>query len=90
MKTVYKYDVNAEVYSVKLELPAGAKIVHVGNQGYQDVVNVWVELSHTDGVPEIRTFRVFGTGHEIPSDYEYVGTTIVTPYLAWHLYELVG
>jgi len=36
-------------------------------------------------------FRVFGTGHTIPKDYEYVGTTQqYGGVYVWHIFKYVG
>lgn len=84
---IYKYPVEVGKLNT-LQLPADAKIVHVGNQGRQDVVFIWAEFDRK--MTEFRMFNVFGTGEEIPPDaYFYVGTTEVTPNLVWHVYELV-
>jgi hypothetical protein len=53
-------------------------------------VEFWAE--HTEGTPQVkRAFRVFGTGHPLPEDAEWVGTAPRTPEGAvWHLYEIPG
>lgn len=51
-------------------------------------VDFWVE--YADGAPTVvRTFEVFGTGHELPDGARHVGSTARTEDgFVWHLYEL--
>lgn len=51
-------------------------------------VEFWCE--HTEGAPQgKRAFQVFGTGHPLPDDAQWIGTCPRTPDgLVWHLYEL--
>jgi hypothetical protein len=51
-------------------------------------VDFWAE--HDDDVQAVpRTFQVFGTGHQLPANARWCGTTERTPDgLVWHLYEL--
>lgn len=54
--------------------------------GQQDFLNIefWWETTHDI---KTREFMVFGTGHPIPSDAQYVGTSIDnTNGVVWHLY----
>lgn len=61
------------------------KILYVGSKP-NDVDNIyaWAEEMLN---PPVRYFRIFGTGHEIPTDARYIGTAINDDGLAWHLYE---
>ncbi|GAA2092394.1 DUF7352 domain-containing protein [Actinomadura alba] len=52
-------------------------------------VDFWVE-DRDDAPPRDRVFQVFGTGHPIPDEAQWVGTTQRTPEgFIWHLYELL-
>lgn len=53
-------------------------------------VEFWAE--HTMNAPLVmRSFRVFGTGHELPENARWAGTCARTEDgLVWHLYELRG
>lgn len=87
-KRIYKYQVSVDDQDHYVTMPPESTIVHVSTQGAViDIVNFWAE--HVEQVtPQVtRAFRVFGTGHEIPGDYEYVGTTLTASPLVWHLYE---
>lgn len=77
-----------------IHLPVSAKIVHVGSQsnGY---ISIWaiVDEDSTE-VTSVKQFQIFGTGHPIPEDAQYVGTSIQgTPVtlqngsLVWHVFE---
>lgn len=56
--------------------------------GGRQVVEFWVE-SDAKSLARGRVFEVFGTGHPLPGNAVWRGTTDRTPEgLAWHLYEL--
>lgn len=78
----------------QLHLPVNAKIIHVGNKtnGFIDIWALVDEDAAEHTAP--RTFQVFGTGHPIPEDAQYCGTTIhgvsITVQngsLVWHIFE---
>lgn len=90
MRAIYKYEVEVVDYDVRLELPDGARIVHVDNQhDLADRLQFWAEVNpHAQRVG--RWFRVRGTGHAYPESEEtYVGTVIAAAgRLVWHLMEV--
>ena len=61
--------------------------VAVAAAGYT-AVEFWAE--HTKGAPQIkRAFQVFGTGHPLPDDAQWIGTCPRTDGgFIWHLYEV--
>jgi len=74
------------------EMPEGAEFLSVqiqGNEQGLEVAMAWflVWNSETNMVP--RKFRIFGTGHEIPMDYKYLGTFQSPPFV-WHLFEEIN
>lgn len=62
------------------------RVVHVHHQ-YPRTVTLWFESLPSDD-PNVPTmeFCVYGTGHPVPIDAAYVGTTHDGPYV-WHLYQ---
>lgn len=66
-----------------LDLPRGAVIRMVDHQGGN--LCLWAEVD-PDAEIEGRIFRVYGTGHEIADDLEYVGSSQDTLFV-WHVYE---
>lgn len=84
MKVIYKYSVTQ---SFTLQLPKGAKVLHVECQGSDPMM--WVE-QETMHQKETRHFTVFGTGHKIPEgiNFSYIGTFLMLPFV-WHLYEVI-
>lgn len=69
MKTVWKYPVRP---TMEIELPVGAQVLSVQMQGGEP--QMWVHLDPA-APKEVRSFAVFGTGHEIPDDYTlFIGT----------------
>jgi len=87
MNTIWKFDVQA-TDTFTLEMPRGAKVLSVHNQG--ENVCMWAEVS--PGEPkEPRTFRTCGTGHDIPADENrnFIGTFLLHGgALVFHLFEL--
>jgi hypothetical protein len=85
MRTVYKYKL---ISNTTLKLPIGAKPLCVSFQG-EDLC-IWCDVN-TKAKNEERTFRVFGTGHEIPQDMginpQYIGTAFIRE-LVFHVYEI--
>lgn len=97
MRQVWKYIVPLTDDDVPLLLPRGGKILEVGHGGIApNGVAFWYEFEKQDeamsqGNNEERTFRIFGTGHEIPPEYQHVGTVDLHLAIAlvWHLYEKI-
>ncbi len=95
MRTIWKYTLNLqESTDAIIEMPFGAKIVHVASQ-QSGRVSFWVEYDIENRKDLIvRHFQVFGTGQEISAalnnwslnDLQHIGTTLDGD-LVWHLYE---
>ncbi len=74
MKVVHKYLLPAQD-EVKLEMPIGARVLHVGAQGKQ--LCLWA-LVNPKGKTRTRTFRIAGTGHEVGSaSPTHLGTALM-------------
>jgi len=69
-------------------LPHASKVIAFCEDG-TGALCIWYKF-HTDAVnvSEPRRFSIFGTGHAIPDEYEYVGTAVCDGYV-WHLHEVV-
>ena len=89
MRTVWKYEL--PITGDTLELPAGARIVHVASQfGDPSLVTLWAEVD-PNAPYEHRSFMVVGTGHPIAGGTEYCGSGIAMDgHLVWHVYEVVS
>lgn len=88
--TVWKFRVPVSDQDTELSVPKG-RIVAVGDgQAFPEGVCFWVEFDR-DAPSEPRVFRIFGTGHEVPSDYQHLGTVEGRSSLplVWHLYERI-
>jgi hypothetical protein len=97
VKTIYKYPFRIS-NGFALDLPEGAKILTV--QVQDSIPCLWAEVEvHDPGKSigqfsqepyqiERRSFRIFGTGHQIPPllNLEYIGTVQING-LVWHIYE---
>lgn len=86
MKRVFKYPLPYEG-KVTVELPKGAEILHVAEQGGS--VCLWA-LVDPDAPTEKKRFRFAGTGHEIVENLgKHVGTCLMSHnMLVWHVFEL--
>ena len=87
---VFKYTIPVDDQWHDFKLPEGAHIMHVVSQ-YKNIreVMMWVYLNDNRQLPQFtRSFRVYGTGHEIPEGCKPVGSCIVADgHLVWHLVE---
>lgn len=92
MKKIFKYhipmDKDGDFF---ISLPQGYIPRYVGLQPSQGSdPQVWIEIpspSEPSIYTEFRHFHVFGTGHIIPDDAQYIGTW-QDGALTWHLYEV--
>lgn len=82
MRTVHKFQLYVTETVQTLKIPVGSIIRHVGRQ---DFICLWVEVD-SDAAQVERSFRVFGTGQQIPDGFVYVGTAHDDPFV-WHVYE---
>lgn len=86
MKTIYKYVV--EFGGVcEVAMPKGAEVLSV-TVSHNDARSLWVWAAvDTDNDPELRVFRVFGTGHPLPDKLgKFHGTHPDGPFF-WHVFE---
>lgn len=88
MITVYKYVIDP--WNSEIELPIGAEVLSVAFQG--DVFCMWAKVD-TDAETEVRSFKAFGTGHEMPRqmgiDYKFIGTGFMHNGLVFHVFEII-
>ncbi len=85
MKSVWKYSLFMDRIT-ELELPVGATVLHVAEQG--EGPQMWVLLDNNPEAPkEPRHFIVRGTGHNVDEDLTWVGTWQSPPFV-WHLFEI--
>ena len=84
-RIIYKYPFPIQA-SFSLDLPLGAKILHVAMQGDQPCI--WAEFNKQEVMVNQRDFQVVGTGFDIPYNLTYLAT-LQTPPFVWHLYEEV-
>lgn len=85
--TVWKFELHLDDF-VRLEMPKGAKILHVGEQASK--IYLWT-LVDPDATLETRMFRVAGTGHPLHSinPDKYVGTVVGhLSRFVWHVFEI--
>lgn len=81
MTAVYRYEVPVDDRWHPLQF--AGPVLHVACRNMH-VVELWA--MNTPG--PTRSFRVYGTGHSLPPDLEYVGTALAPGgQLVWHLFE---
>jgi len=85
MKTIWKYEINKVVQ--ELEIPFGAKFLHVGNQNGH--ICLWFEVE-SENKKETRRFEIAGTGKaQLDIDKKYLGSMIFHNHaFVWHIYEI--
>ena len=89
MITIFKYELSLD--NPEIKLPKGAEILSVASQGHE--LFMWAKID-TEAKTEIRTFEVFGTGHEMTQDmgidYKFIGTAHTITGLVFHVFERLG
>lgn len=85
--TIFKYEFDIADH-VEISMPRGAEVLAVQLQ--HGVPCVWARVDPSEE-GEIRRFRIFGTGHDLPGltwNGRYVSTFQTHGgALVWHLYE---
>ncbi len=81
MKTIYKYEV-----CTALQIPAGAQLLHVGEQDGRLVM--WARVDTLQPVA-LRRLEVVGTGwvDRDGGDGAYLGTIQASGGLVWHIFD---
>lgn len=82
--TVWKYPLNVSV-DTELDLPSPAIVVHVA-QADGVTPAVWVQVRPDAKDLIRRTFRVVGTGDDVPAGWAHIGSCWCGPFM-WHVYE---
>jgi hypothetical protein len=91
MITIYKYPLYATDQQT-VWLPEGASVIRVAPQGAELFLWAWL---NTDKPARPRTFKIYGTGWEMPNDgkHVYIGTFdkigIMGEPLVFHLFEVL-
>jgi len=100
MRTIWKFQFKIDD-EVEIEMPIGARILHVGTQGDERQTALpspflWAMVEST-AKKHRRKFLIFGTGHELPrlpideplpNDLQHIGTFQMRGgLLVWHMFE---
>lgn len=89
MTTIYKYPLPV-TDRIAVDMPAGSEILTAQMQAMTPCL--WAKVDTSNPI-ETRYFRIFGTGHPMPSDMgvdlAYVAT-MQDRSLVWHLFEDKG
>jgi hypothetical protein len=95
MITVWKFDLPVADGDYEIRMPLGAKILKVADQ-YDDLTKlaIWAMVD-VDADPELRRFRMRGTGHPVlnannPDEtITHIGSMITFGgKLVWHVFEV--
>lgn len=88
MRKVHKLKIDLQVTDYKL--PMNAHIVQFCEDGQGELCIWYVFPCPSEFCTEVeyvhRSLRIFGTGHDVPDGYMFVGTAICGR-LVWHLFE---
>jgi hypothetical protein len=94
---IWKWELNFDVrnHLAIVHIPRGGKIlslqVQQGKEVLADTICLWAEVNPALPIQE-RVFELFGTGHDIPEDFQvhrnYIATVQVGEFV-WHIYERV-
>lgn len=89
MRTVHKYTLLIRGLNNRVEMSIGARILAVEvRSDDRAAVDFWAEVD-TEHDTEERLFYISGTGHAVPIDAEWIGTTRHEgSQLVWHIWEL--
>jgi hypothetical protein len=92
LKTIHRYRLPiTDEHTISMR--RGAEILSVARRdGTTDAVDMWALVGDTTDA-ELRTFRIFGTGHPVPDDANlaFVGTVQVhNGQLVFHVFEKVA
>lgn len=82
MRTVYKYNLEVKDGPQTITMPDFI-ICHLAMQGNR--LCLWADVD-TESSTRVRTFQVYGTGHEINGYRKYIGTVHAGPFV-WHVFE---
>lgn len=86
-RRMYRYEVPVDDKPHPFKLGGHPGRVEAVGSGATHVVEFWAQ--HHDGYGLTRHFQVFGTGHPVPGDATWRGTTGRTADgLVWHLFEV--
>lgn len=82
---IFKYELPLSA-DFELDLPEGAKVVHVGLEPSMLVgLRLWA-LVDKNAPMKTRRFSVLGTGQEFHHEATYLGSVITSPFI-WHVFE---
>lgn len=84
MKTIYKYEITGT--GCTLKLPEGALVLKVKEQASN--VYLWALVDTEQEKMQDRTFNLYGTGHDVPTEEFYIGTAwLFNGSLVLHVFE---
>ncbi len=83
MRKMFRYWLPVDDQDHEIALSGDVKTI--AHAQFSGAVEFWAE--HDGIIESKRTFRVFGTGQDIPEEYDWRGTTARDLGLVWHLYE---
>ena len=87
MKKVYRHFLAFSLELQALALPLGSRVVQIGYD--KKKIKLWV-LGEESATVEVRKFRLYSTGTEVPSSYIYLGTVGDSSQYSvnWHVFEV--
>jgi len=98
-RRIFKYELKLNTADhlarVAVDMPEGAKVIHVGSQGPGPNPILWALVDDPTWPIERRTLGVLGTGHPWPwpddAPIRHIGTAVCSGgSLVWHVFEADG
>lgn len=72
-----------------IKMPVGTEILSIQNQ--HDSLCIWALVDTQQSQFQLRTFRIYGTGHpiEVMNGHDYIGSVQFDGgFLVWHVFEI--
>jgi hypothetical protein len=84
-QTIWKFKLRTEGTQT-IEIPAGAKLLHVGHQ--RSMLYLWALVNPGKNIVE-REINIIGTGHDFDGEMaeKYIGTVQLDDLFVWHIFD---
>ena len=85
---VYRYTLDHPSGSTTIAMPEGAEVLKVARR--QCGICIWALVDpNPEAVLTLRTFNVYGTGWDIPTNPREYLDTVFDGDLVWHIFEVL-
>lgn len=86
MSRINKYTIGEDENPTitEIDLPAGSKVIHVGQQ--MNALRVWVAIGEHSKLQRLR-FHIIATGKDYDASLHFLGTVQMVNGEVWHIFE---